>query len=267
MVCFFPHSSVHPINGILRWYHDTKQQINCHILKCSKHFVNFHAKLEKETSDPIGQLWNNTWAIWRHVLRVPTPCCLCLCLSGMFFGTGRGDKKTLFSQNSIRNWIAKHHQKGSVNLVVQIQFWVNYPFKAERNEDDESSLCDMQCSFKKTKYRLFEDPTMMRFFLTVVQNKRDSGVSFPKIESGYVPEHPAQNDENKTLKQPLRLLLSACKTRGWVTLKTFWCPFLKRRVVSAAARLLIRLPLAPGQKCCCNYDHCHGRHKCHNPGD
>lgn len=118
------------------------------------------------------------------------PCCLFLCLSGMFFGRGR---KSLFTQNSIRNWIVKCHQRGSVNLVVQIQFGVNYPFKAERNEDDESSLCNMQCSFKKTKYRLFEDPTMMRFFLILEQNKPDSGVS-PSPESSLVTSRSVQHE-------------------------------------------------------------------------
>lgn len=143
------------------WGSIVTQNSKINILIRSKHFGSFHAKLEKVTAEPFGQLYNTTWAIWRHIL-LP-PCCLFLCLSGMFFG--RGKKKSLFTQNSIRNWIVKCHQKGSVNIVVQIQFGVNYPFKAERNEDDESSLCNMQCSFKKTKYRLFEDPTMTRFFL------------------------------------------------------------------------------------------------------
>lgn len=47
----------------------------------------------------------------------------------------------------------------------EIQFGADYPFKAERNEDDESSLCNMQCSFQKTKYRRFEDPAMIRSYL------------------------------------------------------------------------------------------------------
>lgn len=57
----------------------------------------------------------------------------------------------------------------------KIQFGVNYPFKAERNEDDESSLCNMQCFFKKTKYRRSEDPAVIRFYLIPALNKLDSG--------------------------------------------------------------------------------------------
>lgn len=170
------------------WGSIVTQNSKINILVCRKHFGSFHAKLEKVTAEPLGQLYNTTWAIWRHIL-LP-PCCLFLCLSGMFFG--RGKKKSLFTQNSIRNWIVKCHQKGSVNLVVQIQFGVNYPFKAERNEDDESSLCNMQCSFKKTKYRLFEDPTMTRFFLILAQNKPDSGVS-PSPESSLVMSRSIQH--------------------------------------------------------------------------